>query len=144
MNNLMINTFKIVVPAIIISGCTINKYENKVKVGKWVDKYNVEGIAYKNVEFYKKGIERGTWKSYVGNKLSSKEKYRNDTCYVKNYYPNGKINSFGKSVILRNDKDNLHWFYVGEWKYFDEKGSLNLIRIYKNGLETKEIPIKDK
>jgi len=117
----------------IISSCKINRYRNGLKVGKWVKEYTLDGISYKTVEFYKGGIERGRWKSFINKGLVFKEIYKNDTCYRTNYYSNGQILSYGKTTTDRIN-NSLHWFYIGDWKYFDEQGNLKMIKNYKKRL----------
>ncbi|MET1055076.1 MAG: hypothetical protein ABWY16_07185 [Pedobacter sp.] len=122
-------------------GCSINRYNNNVRVGKWITVYNLDKVIYKRVEHYKRGRERGTCKVYANHVLESKEKYRKDTCYTTFYYPDGKISSTGRSTKKRELDGSLHWYYVGDWMYYDKNGKLELIRNYLNGMETKEIEI---
>ncbi|CAM4430636.1 hypothetical protein SAMN06265348_1252 [Pedobacter westerhofensis] len=128
--------------SLLIAGCSINRYKNNLKVGKWIETHDIEGITYKRVEFYKRGKEKGTWKVYAGKTLERKEKYKRDTCYTTIYYPNGTLSSKGKSIIRKEDDDSLHWFYTGDWKYFNKAGKLEFTRNYVNGMETMEIEVK--
>ena len=110
----------------LVSSCKINRYKDGRKVGRWVTNATVDGICYKSVESYRLGIEKGTWKSFINKRLVFKEKYKKDTCYRTNYYSNGQISSQGKTTIDR-DVASLHWYYIGDWKNFDESGKLKSI-----------------
>ena len=133
---------KVALISLLVAGCSINKYENNVKVGKWVVISDIDGITYKRIEFYKRGKEKGTWKIYAGKTLAKKEKYRRDTSYTTIYYPDGIISSRGKSITRREEDDSLHWFYTGDWKFYNKAGKLEFIRKYVNGMATMEIEVK--
>lgn len=127
---------------LMICGCATNRYKNGIKVGKWVEKTNLDTVEYKRVQYYKMGVERGTWKTYANGHLLSKEKYKRDTCYTTFYYPNGKINSIGKTVKTMEKEGYIHWFYIGKWEFFDLNGRLDFIRIYRKDLDPEEILVK--
>ncbi len=134
-------TIKLATIPLIIAGCSINRYEDNVKVGKWIVTHDIDGTTFKRIEFYKRGKEKGTWKVYAGKDLAKKEKYRKDTCYTKIYYPDGTISSKGKSVTRREEDESLHWFYTGDWKFYNKAGKLEYIRNYVDGMETIEIEV---
>lgn len=125
----IILTFLLVV--VLMSSCKLNRYKQGVRVGKWVTEYVTEGVAYKRVEYYKIGKEKRTWKMYNNHRLVTTEKYKNDTCYTKFYYPDGKISAIGKSVTDNEVTGTVHWYYIGPWKYYDSTGKLEVIRVYK-------------
>jgi len=135
-------TVKFAIISLLIVGCSINRYKNDVKVGKWVETHDIDGTTYKRIEFYKRGKEKGTWKVYAGKTLQKKEKYRKDTCYTTIYYPDGTVSSRGKSMTRREKDNSLHWFYTGDWKFYNKAGKLEFIRNYVNGMKTTEIEVK--
>ncbi len=135
-------TLKLAIISLLIAGCTVNRFEDNIKVGKWVVTHDIDGTTYKRIEFYKGGKEKGTWKIYAGKALAKKEKCRKDTCYTTIYYPDGTISSKGKSITRREEDDSLHWFYTGDWKFYNKAGKLEFIRNYVNGMETMEIEVK--
>jgi antitoxin component YwqK of YwqJK toxin-antitoxin module len=142
MKNKRISTLLVVLTlAFALLGCSLNRYKNNVRVGKWITINKLDTVTYKRVEHYKRGRERGTWKVYANQILESKEKYRRDTCYTTFYYHDGKISSTGRSTKKREMDGSLHWFYVGDWMYYDKRGKLELIRNYINGMESREIEI---
>jgi antitoxin component YwqK of YwqJK toxin-antitoxin module len=54
------------------------------------------------------------------------------------YYPNKKIRSRGKTQLDLTAKQ-LHWYYTGDWKYFDPQGKLLKVVTYKEGNPIAEI-----
>ncbi|WP_428223796.1 hypothetical protein [Flavobacterium sp.] len=121
--------------------CKTNQTINGKREGGWITQFALDSInnkgIYKTKEYYRRGVPIRTWKVYLDGKLTKKEKYRNDsTSIVTEYYPNGKIMKSGGAKIQYSKKE-IHWFYSGPWKYFDEKGKLFCIKHYENGLESK-------
>ncbi|WP_428429903.1 hypothetical protein [Pedobacter sp.] len=125
--------------------CKINQYRNWNRVGKWIETREVDGVKYKFVGHYKmNGYEKGVWRNYANNVLVSKEIYINDTCHTTNYRTNGTVVSSGKTITDRSGGDKLRWYYIGQWKYFDDQGDLEFIRFFVNGRENGEIKIEKK
>ena len=60
---------------ICLISCRTNKKINGLKHGKWVSYDTIDKVAYKFVEFYKKGNEVRTWKTFKNSKKYKKEKY---------------------------------------------------------------------
>jgi len=114
------------------SGCRINQTRNKEKHGRWVYADTVNGISYKSAGKYKKGIEKGTWKSFANNKLERKEQYKKGLCEVTNYYESGAIKSKGQTKMVTTDSVT-HWHYTGDWLFYDENGKLVRVKNYVNG-----------
>jgi len=128
----------------ILYGCKtqpINQKRNKQREGLWIENYNLDSTQYKSVGKYQNGDPIKKWRYYLNCKIIKKEKYKQNLCYTTFYHKNGKIESKGKSKLESSGK-NIHWFYFGDWKFFDEKGKLILIRKYENGELISEIEIK--
>lgn len=119
-------------------GCKINKTKNKMRVGLWIEKYDIDNVAYKSKGKYKRDEEVKTWKFFKNKKIYKIEKYKNDVCFVTYFYPNGKIESQGQSRTTLS-ATGRHWFYFGDWCYYSENGTINLIRTYENGVQICEI-----
>ena len=123
------------ITVLLAAGCKtapINQKINKKKEGKWVIIYNQDSIEYRSLEFYKNDEPIKKWKSYINGKKYKTEKYKNGVCLLKIYHQNGKIESKGKTKLESNN-ENSHWFYFGDWKFYDENGKLISIKKYKNG-----------
>ena len=119
----------------LIIGCKttpINQKLNKQREGVWIENYSQDSIQYKSIGKYHKGDPIKKWRYYVNDKISKKEKYKRNLCFTTFYYKNGKIQSRGKTKLETTDT-NMHWFYFGDWKYYDEKGKLTMTRKYSNG-----------
>lgn len=112
--------------------CKTNQTHNKLKVGKWIYTDTVNAICYKSIGKYHKNIEKGTWKSFEGDKLVKTEKYKNGICYTKSYHHNGQLASEGKTKLSENETES-HWFYFDQWKFYDESGKLLETKFYTEG-----------
>jgi antitoxin component YwqK of YwqJK toxin-antitoxin module len=115
-----------------IFACKTNQTHNKLKVGKWIYTDTVNNICYKTVGKYQKNIEKGTWKSFEGEKLVKEEKYKNGICHTKVYHQNGQLSSEGKTKLAENEIES-HWFYFDQWNFYDESGKLIETKFYKEG-----------
>lgn len=121
---------KIILPLFIscMIGCTVNKSKNGKKYGKWIYKTKTDVSKGR----YSKGNEVGIWKDFQNGNLIRKERYTGNIATVKNYYRGKKIESKGQTIIDRTPKQ-IHWYYHGDWLYYDEKGKLKEKVTYING-----------
>jgi antitoxin component YwqK of YwqJK toxin-antitoxin module len=110
----------------------INQKENKEREGLWIEEYNQDDSQYKSIGKYHKGDPIKRWRYYLDNKIIMREKYKDDYCIRTCYHQNGKIQSKGKTKLIVTDS-KAHWFYSGDWKYYDEKGKLISTNKYENG-----------
>jgi antitoxin component YwqK of YwqJK toxin-antitoxin module len=121
--------------------CGTNKKINGLRHGKWVTYNTIDKIAYKYVEFYKKGNEVKTWKTYKNNKIYKKEKYLYNISLITYFHENKKIAITGQSKLEENGNE-IHWFYYGNWYFYDENGKLIILKKYENGELISEIKIE--
>lgn len=115
----------------------INQYikdENKVnkRHGRWKEEYSSGDGKMVAAGRYKKGEKVGLWKTYLDNQLFQKDKIKNHITKTKVYHQNGKLMEQGQSR-LDITKNERHWYYFGDWKYFDENGNLMYIKKYADG-----------
>lgn len=130
---------------LILSACKSNRYDNGKKVGKWVEQTVVNGQNYKFIYHYKNnGRERGNWKYYRNDTLTSNERYRGNISHIKIYHDNGKISSCGKATTDISDPEQFHWFYIGEWKVYAQNGKMEYLRYYENGQQMKEVRVPER
>ena len=110
----------------------INQVKNNLQEGRWV---TIDTLDYPYITKgkYHKGIAIGSWKYIYKGKLDRKEKYKKNKCLTKFYYPNGKVKQQGFTILDNNDK-NMHWYYTGNWKYFDINGKLTRINTFQEGV----------
>lgn len=114
-------------------GCKTNQTVNHDRVGKWVYKDTVNGVLYKSKGRYRKSLEIKTWKYYENRKLVKTEQYSEGICHIKTFDDKGRITSTGQSMMVE-EQDGTHWYIIGEWTFFDEKGKIISIRKYDKGL----------
>ncbi|QMU28464.1 toxin-antitoxin system YwqK family antitoxin [Adhaeribacter radiodurans] len=120
----------------------INK--NKEHVGRWKykeDKENPEVITSKGR--FKNGKQVKKWKYFYPNgqvylveKYDSKKDFR--ILNATYYHRNGKIAHTGQAV-QENTAKRIHYYWIGDWKYYNEDGTLRKTVIYEAGWPVKAI-----
>lgn len=110
------------------------KVENKwqKRHGKWKEEYSSDQGTLTAVGKYKMGEKVGVWKTTFEGKLYQKDKIRKNVTKTKLYHSNGKIMETGESKLDISDVQR-HWYYFGDWKYYDENGKLRYIKKYADG-----------
>ena len=124
----------------VMSSCKtqpINQYvkvENKwqKRHGKWKEEYSSDQGTLTAVGKYKMGEKFGVWETTFQNKLYQKDKIRKGVTKTKLYHPNGKIMERGQSRLDITEAQR-HWYYFGDWKYYNENGKLKYIKKYADG-----------
>ena len=133
--------YLLLIVSLSLLGCKTNQMKNKLREGRWVEQYVQDGASYKSIGSYKKGDPIKKWRYYLDGKIIKREKYNGNTCKTIFYHENGKIQSRGISKIDTTGK-YAHWYYSGDWLYYNENGTLNTIRSYNNGELLSETEIK--
>ena len=126
---------------LILIGCKstpINQKINKKREGLWIENYSVDSAKYKSVGKYHLDDPIKKWRYYLNGKIFKREKYKRNTCSTTTYFENGKIQSKGHTKTT-TDNIEIHWFYDGDWNFFDEKGKLMVTRKYSNGELVSEV-----
>ena len=130
-----INTMKKIIILVLVAtfvSCKTNQTRHKLKVGKWIYADTVNNIVYKSIGKYRRNIEKGTWKSFEGEKLIKEEKYKNGICHTKTYHQNGQIASIGKTKLAESATET-HWYYFDQWQFFDTYGKRIETKFYEKG-----------
>lgn len=120
---------------------TTNQTINKKREGLWIEKYAIDSAQYKSIGKYKKDDPIKKWKYYLNGKLIKKECHHKKFCQTKFYHENGEIQSQGKTRLDLSTK-YAHWFYSGNWNFYDDKGKLIMKRNYDKGKLLSEIILK--
>ena len=123
----------IILCCILYTSCGINRTRNNVKVGKWVTVDTLNSEVYKNIEYYKKGQAFKTWKNYKNKKLVKSEKYNGNESVIKFYNDAKRVIATGKSK-LDETADLAHWYYDGDWLYYNDAGKLTATKTYYKGV----------
>ncbi|PWA11247.1 toxin-antitoxin system YwqK family antitoxin [Flavobacterium laiguense] len=129
---------------LVLIGCKstpINQKINKKREGLWVEQYEIDSSKYKSIGKYKNGDPVKKWRYYLNGKIIMREKYKDDYCIRTKYHQNGKVESKGKTRLDNNEK-HPHWFYTGDWKFFDEEGKPIQIKKYDDGKLISEVKLK--
>jgi antitoxin component YwqK of YwqJK toxin-antitoxin module len=125
----------------LLFGCKTNQMKNKRREGLWIEQYAQDSSHYKSIGKYRKGDPIKKWRYYLNGRIVKREKYKDNICSTTFYHENGKIKSKGKTKMETSDK-YAHWFYFGDWNFFNEDGKLITIKKYNNGESFSEIEIK--
>jgi antitoxin component YwqK of YwqJK toxin-antitoxin module len=105
------------------------------KDGLWVTYYNGENKLVQSREHYKDGIETGVCKHYYSNgNIRLKWRYYKNLVKAKYYFENGNLEQKGWSRIEWTAAD-VHYYWHGQWKFFDEKRKLIRKAFYQYGEE---------
>lgn len=116
----------------------INQYKSlpnqtKIRNGFWIEKYTKSESEILTIKGrYKNGEKKGTWKIFSNDILYQKEIFKGNISKITSYFPNGKVMEKGHTKIDRT-KDGVHWYYFGDWNYYDTEGQIIYIKRYENG-----------
>ncbi len=140
---IVLGLFFAIVLLMINAACKTNQTKNHERVGRWKVKMRYEDqIQTIHAKYNRKGFGKGIWQYRLDGKLYKKETYSKEgICYVTTYYTDGTTESIGQTKLDVKDS-RIHWYYTGDWFYFDEEGKLKTIRNYKNGELIRETLIK--
>lgn len=100
--------------------------------GKWKEEYPTEEGTLITKGRYKMGEKVGVWKTFVGDKLYQKEKIGRKKTKMFVYHRNGNIMERGQTKLDISENER-HWYYFGDWKFYDENGKLKYIKKYTDG-----------
>lgn len=106
--------------------------------GKWREEYSSDQGTLIAVGKYKLGEKVGVWKTTFNGKLYQKDNIKSNITKVKIYHPNGKIMQRGQTK-LDITPENRHWYYFGDWKFYNEEGKLSYIKKYNFGQKSDSI-----
>lgn len=118
--------------AILVFASCSNRTVAGLKQGFWKQTDTVNGITYQSKGRYKKGLPVGKWKYFTNGKLTKKEKYKGEDCYVEFYGTTKKLERAGNAKLVLEGKD-LHWYYVGDWITYDVFGNAIYVDTYYRG-----------
>ena len=121
----------------LLGSCKVNRIRDGLKTGLRISRD--DGDGFKNRGRYWKGRERGVWKYYYNDTLYQKEKYSGNNARVRLYHRNKRLSASGRTQIDFNGK-LAHWYYQGDWKYYDTGGKLLKTVTYEKGSPVAEIP----
>jgi len=103
---------------------------------KYFDYWDADSTILNTKGQYRDGMPYKTWRYYHKNgKKRMKVKY-GDRLKIKYFKESGQLDKKGYA-ILDLDPANIHFYWQGTWKYFDERRKLYRIALFENGIETK-------
>lgn len=111
----------------------INQWKNNKYDGLWISWSDSLGRQVGSKGRFKEGKEVGVWKYYFDDgTLRRIERYSRKGIATKYYYPNGHLKSKGKAIVAY-EEELLHYYYQGEWLYYDEEGKITQRITYDHG-----------
>ncbi|MCY0968049.1 toxin-antitoxin system YwqK family antitoxin [Chryseobacterium wangxinyae] len=121
----------------------INQYKkfpdkSQKRHGTWREEYSSDRGTLIALGKYKNGEKVGVWKTTFEDKLYQKDKIRKNLTKTKLYHSNGKIMEKGQSRLDISDVQR-HWYYFGDWTYYDENGKLKYVKKYSDGKKVDSI-----
>ncbi|WP_430614249.1 hypothetical protein [Flavobacterium sp. JP2137] len=127
------------------TACQINRTKNHERVGKWVTTMSQDDqLMTIRAKYNRKGLGKGSWRYHLDGKLYKREVYdRRGNCFVTAFHANGNTAVTGQTRLETNPS-GIHWFYTGDWLYFDEAGTLTRVSHYKHGALIRETQIEKK
>ena len=130
----------------VLISCKINSYEQlpnhqKKKTGRWIEKDDYPQQTFLSIGRYKKGEKKGVWKTYRNGKLYQKDVIKDSVTTTILYQENGKRQAKGQTKRI-SKPGSVHWFYFGDWIYYDEKGNPSYIKTYNKDKSTDSIGYK--
>lgn len=115
-----------------------NEKEVSKRDGKWKEEYSSDDGMLQATGKYRMGEKAGVWKMTLNGHRYQKDVIRKGITRTKRYFPNGKMMEKGQSKIDISENER-HWYYFGDWKYYDEKGNLRYIKKYSDGKKVDSI-----
>ena len=128
--------FVFAITLILLGSCKVNRFKDGLRTGLWINDNAEDG--FKSRGRYKKDREKGVWKYFYNDTLYQKDKYSGNNARVRLYHRNQKVSARGKTQIEFDGK-MAHWYYNGDWKYFDPEGKLVRIVTYEKGDRIAEV-----
>jgi antitoxin component YwqK of YwqJK toxin-antitoxin module len=114
----------------------INKLDKKKRrEGNWEFYWDETTKEVSSKGKFRNGKQIGTWKYYSqAGKLErvEKNKFLSKKIKTVQYYPNGKIEKKGMAKVVV-DAEYINYFWVGDWKCYDEAGNFVKVEKYVNG-----------
>lgn len=116
------------------------KDQNKTnkRDGKWKEEYSTNEGTLTAIGKYKMGEKKGIWKTTFDHKLYQKDRIRKSITRTKKYFPNGRMMERGQSRLDISENER-HWYYFGEWKYYNDQGKLLYVKNYHQGKKVDSI-----
>ncbi|MBD3582031.1 hypothetical protein [Flavobacterium selenitireducens] len=123
--------FLVISSAFVLISCS-NRTVGGLKQGYWKQTDTLNGVTYQSKGRYKNGLPVGKWKYKTNGKLTKKEKYKGEDCYVEFFGSTEKLERAGNAKFVREGND-LHWYYVGDWITYDIFGNPIYVDTYYRG-----------
>ena len=115
----------------------INRFdEDGLRTGLWKTYWDDQEKTPMSIGHFTKGRETGVCKEYHPNgNLRLKSRYQGNRIRMKYYSEDRKLERKGWAIIDYSSAE-IHFYWHGKWKYFDNQHRLSKTSIFENGKET--------
>lgn len=118
---------------------SINKRDNKgMRQGLWITYWDEKEKVPMSKVWFKDDKENKGKEYHVNGKLRLKLNWRGKRIKMKYYDIERKIEQKGWATIDFN-KENIHFYWHGKWKYYDDRRKLIKVCLYQNGEMAEEL-----
>ena len=117
----------------------INKYDDAGKrKGLWIEYWSEDKKIPMSKVWFKNDKEYKSKEYHPNGKMRLKMKWYAERIKIKYYDLNRKIEQKGWAIFDRNKKD-IHFYWHGKWKYYNDRRKLIKVCLYQNGEMTEKI-----
>ncbi|RNI27531.1 hypothetical protein EFA69_15505 [Rufibacter immobilis] len=122
-----------------------NQYDKKqLKNGRWRVYHDADSQVLHYSGRYRHGKEVGRWKTYTADgNLYFKERIKRRKNYIETvyYHPNGQVSHRGLAYLRDAEHGGVHYYWDGDWEYFDEAGKALGIKTFAKGTAVTNTPV---
>lgn len=118
---------------------SINKYDDTGKrKGLWITYWDEEKKVPMSKVWFKDDKENRGKEYHISGKMRLKLKWYGKRIKMKYYDTERKIEQKGWATIDFN-KEDIHFYWHGKWKYYDDRRKLIKVCLYQNGEMAEEL-----
>ncbi|GGK81280.1 toxin-antitoxin system YwqK family antitoxin [Rufibacter glacialis] len=122
-----------------------NRFDKKqLKNGRWRVYHDADAKVIHYVGRYRHGKEVGAWKTFTPDgRLYFTERIRRRKQNIKTvyYHPNGQVSHKGTAFLKDAENGGVHFYWEGDWEYFDEVGRPLGVKTFVKGTPTTRDPV---
>jgi len=118
---------------------SLNEHDDSGKrKGLWIEYWDEEEKVPMSKAWFKNDKEYKSKEYYLNGKIRLKMKWHGERIKIKYYDTNRKIEQKGWAIFDFN-KEDIHFYWHGKWKYYNDRRKLIKVCLYQNGEMVKKI-----
>ncbi len=107
---------------------------DRARNGKYVEYWDKDSTQINARGHFCAGAPCKTWKYFNSDGTRRRKVKYGDRLKIKYYSASGKLNKKGFAMLDINSKE-IHFYWHGKWKYYNERRKLYRVAIFKYGEE---------